>query len=188
MKLDLQTPRLILRPLSHEDIDISIEMFTDPLVCQFVCDVMCEDEISEAMTKWVKRGAGGRIGIWCITRSGSGEKIGSVFILPMPYHEDDTNYDHVVMDRMPPDKVELGFCLKRSAWGLGYATEASKRLVKFAFEKTSLNQLVASFCEENTPSIRVLEKCGFRDRGRMYCYGQDSPCYRITREEWKAIT
>ena len=38
--------------------------------------------------------------------------------------------------------------------------------------------------EENTASVSVLVKAGFVSNGRMFCYGEDSPCYRLTRSEW----
>ena len=102
----------------------------------------------------------------------------------MPIEEDDTNYDLLVAGKIPPGDIEIGYALKRSAWGMGYATEACKRLVRLAFEETPLDELLASFYEENTASIRVLEKAGFTDRGRIFCYGEDSPCYGIRRTEW----
>jgi len=47
--------------------------------------------------------------------------------------------------------------------------------------------LVATFDDENIASRNVLEKSGLLDRGRGRCYGEDSPIYRITRDEWNAL-
>jgi len=185
MSLDLLTDRLRLSPLVDSDIDLSLEMFTDPEVVEFVCDLMTDDEIRKEMSNWTKRGGNGCIGIWCISDCNSNEKYGSVFLLPMPIDDDDTDYSLIVPDRMPEAEIEIGFALKRSAWGKGYATEACKRLLQFAFEETPLNEVVASFYEENIASRNVLEKSGLFDRGRMWCCGEDSPNFRITRDEWK---
>jgi ribosomal-protein-alanine N-acetyltransferase len=184
MNLELLTARLRLTPLIDTDIDLSLEMFTDPEVVKFVCDLMSEDEIRTEMSNWTKRGGNGCIGIWCISDRSTNEKYGSVFLLPLPVDEKDTDYNLIAPDTMPEAAIEIGFALKRSAWGKGYATEACKRLLQFAFQETSLNEVVASFYEDNAPSKRVLEQSGLVDRGRMRCYGEDSPNYRITRDEW----
>jgi ribosomal-protein-alanine N-acetyltransferase len=187
MKLVLLTERLRLTPLVEADIDLSLEMFTDPEVVQYVCDLMNEDEIRKEMSNWTKRGGNGCIGIWCISDRSTGEKYGSAVLLPMPVDEDDTDYNLVVPGIMPDGDVEIGFSLKRSAWGNGYATEACSRQLRFAFQETPLLEVVASFEDENVASKAVLEKAGLIDRGRMHCYGKDSPSYRITRDEWRRL-
>ena len=184
MNLVLHTNRLQLSPLASSDLDISLQMFTNPHVVKYVCDLMTETEIRQEMSNWIKRGGNGCIGIWCVSHRESGEKLGSALLLPMPIEEDDTDYSLVVMGEMPDADIEIGFCLKQSAWGNGYATEACQRLLRFAFEETGLTEVVASFYEENVASRAVLEKSGFVDRGRMRSYGEDSPNYRITRTEW----
>jgi len=114
----------------------------------------------------------------------TGEKFGTSFLLPMPVEDDDTDYSLVVPGKTPDGAIEIGYCFKRSAWGKGYATEACGRLVRFAFEETPLDEIVASFYDENEASRHVLRKAGFADRGTMRCYGEDSPSYRISRREW----
>lgn len=187
LKLEFHTERLTLSPLADSDLDVALEMFTDPNVVKYVCDLMTEEEIHQEMANWTKRGGNGCIGIWCISNRESGEKLGSALLLPMPVEEDDTDYSLVVMGEMPDADIEIGFCLKQSAWGRGYATETCQCLLRFAFEQTELAEIVASFYEENTASRAVLEKCGLIDRGRMKSYGVDSPNYRITRQEWRQI-
>jgi len=70
------------------------------------------------------------------------------------------------------------------AWGKGYATEACRRLIRLAFEESSLTEVVATFEVGNIASRNVLEKAGFVDHGTMRCYGEDGPNYRITRDGW----
>jgi len=187
MSLTLLTDRLRLTPLVDADIDLSLEIFTDPVVVKYVCDLMTEAQIRQEMSNWTKRGGNGGIGIWRIAHRKTGEKFGSALLLPMPIDEDDTDYSLVVLGEMPNGDIEIGYCLKRSAWGQGYATEACRRLLRFAFEETPLNEVVASFNEENVPSKRVLEKSGLVDRGHMRCYGKEGPNFRITRDEWNEL-
>lgn len=182
--LDLSSDRLRLTPLSSTDIDLALEMFTDPEVVRYVCDVMDEETIRSGVPDSLRRGAEGWIGIWCVSRRDTGEKIGTVFLLPLPIDEDDTDYTLIVPGHVPDGDIEIGYCFKRSAWGQGFATEACRRLVKFAFEHTPLDLIVATFYEENEATKNVLRKAGFVDRGTMWCYGETSPIYKMTRQDW----
>ena len=184
MNLVLYSKRLKFTPFDALDVDLAIEMFTDAEVLKFADGVMEEDEIRRDMSNWTKRGGNGCIGIWCISDQDSGEKLGSAALLPMPVEEDDTDFSLVIPGRMPDGDVEIGYFLKRSAWGQGYATETSKRLIRMAFEESPLTEVVATFDIGNVASRNVLEKGGFVNRGTMRCYGEEGPNYRITRDEW----
>lgn len=187
MNLVLTSERLLLTPLSETDIDIALEMYTDPAVVKYVCDPMSEDEIRKEMSYVTKRGSNGCIGIWCISDRRTSEKYGDGYLLPMPVDEDDTDWDLLVPDAMPDGDIEVGYFLKRSAWGNGFATEACRRLIKFAFEETSLKEVVATLDEGNQNSRIVLEKAGFSYGGRIRAYGKDGPHFRISREEWTEL-
>jgi len=184
MKLELLTERLCLSPFSRNDVDIALEMFTDPAVLKYAGGAVGADEIYSDMPNWTKRGGDGCIGVWCISERYSGEKFGSVALLPLPVDEDDTDFSLVVPGVMPDSDIEIGYFLKPPAWGKGYATEACKRMLRFTFEDTPLDEVVATFDDGNRASRHVLTKSGFIDHGRTHCYGEDGPIYRITRDEW----
>ena len=184
MNLVLYSERLALVPLEVTDVDLTIEMFTDPEVLKFAGGIMNEAAIRRDMSLWTKRGGNGCIGIWCVSDRASGEKLGSAALLPMPVEEKDTDFDLVIPGKMPEGDVEVGYFLKHSAWGRGYATEACKRLLRMAFEESPLTEVVATFDVGNVGSRKVLEKAGFVDRGTMRCYGEDGPNFRISRDEW----
>jgi len=187
MKLELHTERLLLTPFALTDLDLALEMWTDPEVAKYVGGVMTEAEIRQQMSDVTKRGGNGGIGLWCIADRRTGEKLGDSFLLPLPIDEEDTDFSLVVMGQMPDAEIEIGFFFKPSAWGQGYATEVCERLLQFAFQEVSLNEVVSSVDEDNVASKKVLEKCGLLDRGRTRCYGKDSPIYRITRDEWNEL-
>jgi RimJ/RimL family protein N-acetyltransferase len=187
MTLELHSQRLILKPYTPDDLDLSLEMFTDPAVAKYAGEVMSEPAINRKMSDWTKRGGDGCIGIWTVSDRSTGEKYGSAALLPMPIEEEDTDYSLVVPGKMPNGKIEIGYFLKRSAWGCGYATEACRRLLQFAFQETPLKEVVATFHKENRASRNVLEKAGFTDRGTMRCYGKDGLNFRITRDEWSQL-
>lgn len=185
MRLTFHSKRLTLSPYTPDDLDLSLALFTDPAVLRYAGEVMSEQHIRANMSNWSRRGGDGGIGIWTVSDRETGEKYGSAALLPMPVDEDETDFSLLVPGEMPPGDIEIGYFLKRSAWGFGYATEASRRLLRFAFEETALEEIVATFHKENHASRNVLVKAGFTDRGTMRCYGKDGGVnFRITRKEW----
>jgi [ribosomal protein S5]-alanine N-acetyltransferase len=186
--LTLETQRLVLRPVEKDDVDVAIEMFTDPDVMTYIGgQAMTAAEVTEEMSSYTKRCAEGVIGIWSITLGESAEKLGSVFLLPLPIEDDDTDWSLVTGDGLPEAKIEIGYSLKKSAWGQGYASEACKRLLRFAFEETALSEVVAVIDERHGASRRILEKSGMVYQGRMRAYGEDNDGYAITRQQWEGL-
>lgn len=57
--------------------------------------------------------------------------------------------------------MELGYVIHPSLWGRGYATEMLKAVIEMLLE-AGLSQVITGAFEENTASIRVMEKCGMR--------------------------
>jgi RimJ/RimL family protein N-acetyltransferase len=64
----------------------------------------------------------------------------------------------------PPSqgRVEIGYGIVSSHRRRGYATEAARALIARAFETPGVTCVLAETLPELTPSIGVLEKCGFR--------------------------
>jgi len=184
MNLVLRSERLLLRPLAESDLDLGIELLTDPAVTKYVCKTYTEDRVAEEMPTVVKRCAGGAIGIWCVIARASGEKLGTAVLLPLPIEQDDTDWDLVAGDELPEGEIEVGYLLKRSAWGQGYATEACTRMLAFAFEQTALREVVAVTDPENRVSQKVLQKCGLIEAGPRRAYAADCRGFRITRRQW----
>ena len=184
MQLELLTDRFLLRPLEMEDLDIVVKMFTDPDVVRYLFDVLTTQEIEDDLVTNIKRGGGGCIGVWCIVDRISGEKMGTGALLPLPIDEDDTNWELLEGSELPDADIEVGYILKRDAWGKGIATEVCRRLLQFAFEETPLDEIVACISEENKASRNVLNKCEFEYLGFQKAYAELCPVFRMKRETW----
>lgn len=61
--------------------------------------------------------------------------------------------------------AELGYWIEPGSWGQGFATEAGRRMIEFAFTELGLHRLHAGVLPFNTPSARVLRRLGFRREG-----------------------
>ena len=186
MNLILHTERLTLRPLVETDVDFVVELFTDPVVRRFTGGPQAAEKIRIEMPITTRRGGNGCIGVWCACDKETGEQLGTGALLPMPTERNETDWDLVVPGQMPNADIEIGYFLKPAVWGRGFATEIASRLVGFAFSGSPLHEVVATFDPSHHSSRNVLLKSGFRDRGTRVCYGQDSPYFRVTRDEWLA--
>ena len=184
MELQLTTKRLALRPLSINDVCLAIEMFTDEQVMKYAGGTLPKEKIIEEMEMWTRRGGNGCIGVWCICDRATGESLGSTALTPLPVDKDDTDWGQVIEEQLPDGEVEIGYFLKRTAWGNGYATETVERILRFAFEDSPLEKVVAVIDPENRGSRRVLEKSGFVSTGIRRAYGKDHPGFQIIREDW----
>jgi RimJ/RimL family protein N-acetyltransferase len=59
-----------------------------------------------------------------------------------------------------PGELEIAYRLRRSAWGRGFATEATRAVLRYGFGELGLTRIVADVDSENLASCRVLEKLG----------------------------
>ena len=107
-----------------------------------------------------RRGGDGCIGIWVICDRTTGESLGSSALTPLPADKDDIDWEQLVEDQFPEGDVEIGYFLKRTVWGNGYATEVGLSLVKKAKELNK--KVVARTMIDNKASIRVMEKIGLK--------------------------
>lgn len=88
-------------------------------------------------------------------------------------------------------QAELGYTISKEKQGLGYATEAISKVIDFLFFELKKHRITASADPENIPSIKVLEKLGFRKEAHFVeSYYQDGKwlddvLYALLSKEWK---
>ncbi|GAA0479671.1 hypothetical protein GCM10008986_00130 [Salinibacillus aidingensis] len=77
--------------------------------------------------------------------------------------------DHVIIGDMGfkggPDEngeMDLGYSILPSYQGNGYATEMAMAIVQWGFQQPKVKKITASCSDQNHPSLRVLEKAGFK--------------------------
>ena len=64
--LQLVSPRLLLRPLNEDDVDLVVELVTDPEMMEYAGGPATSERIRTEMRSFTQRGADGSIGVWCI--------------------------------------------------------------------------------------------------------------------------
>lgn len=91
--------------------------------------------------------------------------------------------------RGPFQNANVGYFLDKDHNGRGYTTEGISLCVNYAFEQVGLHRIQAGVMPRNLPSIRVLEKAGFRYEGLARRYlkingsWEDHALYAITAED-----
>ena len=184
--LMLETKRLWISPLTIDDVELSTALLCDPDVMKYVSDPMTPDAVRQEMPLVTRRAAGGRFGIWVARHKGAAEGFATCVLTPVPIDDDDVDWDAMDMARYPDGQIEVGYLLRREAWGQGFATEICARLLQFAFEQTRLTQVVATTDPDNRRSQAVLEKCGMQPIGLRRAYGWDDVSWFVlSKERWQ---
>ena len=89
-------------------------------------------------------------------------------------------------------RAEVGYMLSRDHWGRGYAREAVHAVLRFAFERLDLHRVEADVHPDNSASLRLLERLGFRHEGllreRWFTYDEwsDSVLLGLLRTDFEA--
>ncbi|MCK6548600.1 GNAT family N-acetyltransferase [Myxococcota bacterium] len=90
-------------------------------------------------------------------------------------------------------EATLWYILSKHHWGRGYATEAARTMMDFAFAKLGAHRVIADADPRNTRSVRVLEKLGLRReahfRENQHIKGEwcDSVVYAMLDHEWSEL-
>lgn len=168
----LETDRLILRMLGETDLDAYAEMCADPEVMHFIGDGaplarhMAWRKLAMMVGHWSLRG----YGLWGAEEKSSGALIGYVgFWNPEGW-----------------PGFELGWTLRRSYWGMGYATEGARAALRYAFTKLDQPHVISLIHPENAASIRVAQRLGECLVGPTELMGKPALIYRISREQWES--
>ncbi|EEP72032.1 acetyltransferase [Micromonospora sp. ATCC 39149] len=83
-------------------------------------------------------------------------------VAAQPVAAQPTTAEAVAAQPVVATQAELGYRLRRAAWGRGLATEGSRALVRYAFTTLGLARVWAQTMAVNTASRRVMEKAGLR--------------------------
>ncbi|WP_155370162.1 GNAT family N-acetyltransferase [Catellatospora vulcania] len=195
----LRTDRLLLVPLADRHLELEVELDSDPEVLRYIWGrARSRDEVVESHAQrmalagrvdglgfWMAFGCdGGARASTAPPAEDEGEFIG-LMMLP-PAHGPDQPDDPTVTD--------LGYRILRRHWRKGLASEASRALLRHAFDTVGQRRVIAQTMAVNTGSRGVMEAVGLR-YVRTYFPHWDEPLpgadlgeveYEMTREMWEA--
>ncbi|RTZ16592.1 N-acetyltransferase [Vibrio aquaticus] len=178
----LETNRLRLRQWQPSDTEAYIAMNADEKVMRFFPSTLNREEtlaqIGRAHAYIEKHGWG----FWAVELKSTNEFIGFVGLLGQDAQSGFPN----------APLVEIGWRLSSKHWGKGYAPEAARAALKFAFTELKLSEVYSFTALQNEPSRRVMEKIGMKNTGQNFRHPKlpkghelEHHClYRITSNQW----
>ena len=172
----LTTERLGFRTWTEDDLDLALGLWGDPEVTRLID---ARGKLSEGQVR-------ARLAQEIATAESHGVQYWPIFLLE--------NHEHVGCCGLRPyDEergiLELGFHIRSRHWGQGYATEATRAVMAYAFERLGGAGLFAGHNPKNEASRHLLGKLGFRyTHDELYePTGLEHPCYLLTAEEYHAM-
>jgi ribosomal-protein-alanine N-acetyltransferase len=146
------TQRIRLRRPRLSDAEAIFEYGSDPEVARYADWPLCTtiDPIIKNLHKRIALWESGTELYWMITLPQEDRAIGGVYCCVAQH------------------SAELGYILNRRYWGNGFATEASRAVIDWAFSVPSIRRVWATCDTENLASARVLEKSGLSREGTLH--------------------
>jgi RimJ/RimL family protein N-acetyltransferase len=167
MHVFLETERLVLRQFTETDFDHLAALNSDPAVMRFLTGgrpIPAEVTRNETLPRYLAYYAGAtQFGYWAAIEKATGDFLGWFCLRPVDLHA--LNRPGLAAPDSSPRmenaiELELGYRLRRSAWGKGYATEGARALIRKGFVELGAERVVAVAMVIHTASRRVMEKAG----------------------------
>ncbi|MFH7027479.1 MAG: GNAT family N-acetyltransferase [Heteroscytonema crispum UTEX LB 1556] len=164
----LETPRLILRHLTWDDLDDMAAIFSDPIVMKFYPNIYTYEQTKQWMQRiingWEQRGWG----LWATIHKADNKFIGRCGLIPQ------------LVDGQ--QEVEVGYMLAKEYWGQGLATQAAIASRNYGFEQLGFNRLISLIDPGNIASQKVAMKNGMKYEKDAQMWGKTVRFYTISKE------
>ena len=189
----LLTRRLILRQFTTAAVGNLLELDGAPAVMRYIANTTrsraeIQDEVLPRFLAYYAKYRD--FGVWAADARPDGAFVGWFGLRPVV----PSGRGMVDWADGPPDSgtASLGYRLRRSAWGRGYATEGAQALVRKAFTELGVDEVVATRMAVNAGSRRVMEKAGLRYARTVHLDWPDpvegtehgDVEYRLRRTDW----
>lgn len=175
----IESPRLLIRPLAHDDLPALMPVNGDDEVTRFLPYATWRTPADAEA--WYQRiqslQAGGGALQFVLVEKAAARLVGTLLLFR---HDENSR------------RAELGYVLGRAGWGRGLMTEALHALIAHAFGVMDLRRLEAEVQPANVASTRLLERVGFVREGllrqRWVARGQpyDVVAFGLLRHEYRA--
>ena len=167
----ITTERLLLREVQSRDFASYEKFLSDPEATRFLAGVVDGRTAWRLMASlaggWVLVGAGW----WAIEIRQTGEFVGVVGAF----------FRETSLPLGPDSDIELGWSLFPPYWRKGYATEAARAALAYAFARHDVRRAIAHIDPTNIPSIKVAEAIGMPFEGEVDFYGKQCARHALAR-------
>ena len=166
MTVVFETPRLVVRTLTDDDAPALHELHRHDEVMRWLDRTLSTgvaDEVAR-LARWRAHERDG-FGFFAMALRETGEVVGVLILKPF--------------DDLP--HVDLGWRLRPDHWGSGYATEAARGAVDYAFGTLGLDEVAAATLPDNVRSRAVMERLGMTYAGEVEHAGLPHVLYLLRR-------
>ena len=174
----LETDRLVLRRTVKSDIDEFFFIQLNPNIRRYLGTNRLGDDL-EKNRKYFDEEKYNELNYyrWTIERKEDNKILGCIYL---NIHDEKAR------------TAGIDYWIREVAWGNGYTTEASRKILNFAFDTLNINRIESCGGKDNPGTYKVMEKIGLkyegeRKEGIFYYYGglENLVLYGITKEEYK---
>ena len=179
----MKTERLLLRQWSNEDLVGMARINADPKVMKYYPKLLSRQESNAAVEKFKSLISNNGWGFWAVESTRDQSFIGLVGLHKPTY-------------KLPFGPcVEIGWRLARSSWGRGYATEAGRECLNFAFAQLELSEVYAFTSVANMKSRAVMERLDMENIQANFEHPsvphnnplREHVVYKIESQNWRLI-
>jgi len=164
----IETNRLQLRLFEQSDVEQLYLLYSDPEVMRYMRGTRTREQAEKHIQDFAQQYAKTGFTLWAVEQKTDGQFVGRVGL----WHLDGTQ------------EVELGYVIAKPHWGKGIATEASVACLDLGFRRLALEFIAAIAVPENSASLRVMSKLGFKFVREDRYYDMDVLYHRLERGEW----
>ena len=144
----LESARLILRPWRDADVEPWVALCADPRVMEFFPSTYGREQAEAMAARMRERLSADGYGWWPVEVKGGAPFAGVVLLQEIPFEAHFT------------PATEVGWWFSAEHWGKGYATEAARAALDFAFGELQREEVVAITAALNVRSQRVMQRLG----------------------------
>jgi RimJ/RimL family protein N-acetyltransferase len=168
---ELQTDRLLLRGWQVTDVEPLAAINADPRVGEWLGGTLTPEQTRQRVTDYLYAWEEHRFGMWAVEERRSRRLVGRVGLI------------HWTDWTASPHDAEIGWTFHPDVWARGYATEAARAALRWAFGERQLVRIISITRPTNLASRRVMDKLGLTYRGEAFWRGFHQVWYGI---EWEA--
>lgn len=155
----LTSPRLGFRELSLDDLSLARALWGNAAVTKFIGGPFSEQQIEARLNRELETQKNHGIQYWPIFLLEGGSHVGCAGV--RPYAASPAVLEKVLEEALET-VLELGVHIRPEFWRRGFAEEASRAVIAFAFSTLNASALFAGHHPENESSRRLLAKLGFQ--------------------------
>lgn len=161
----LETERLLLREITHADCEELLQIWGDADAMRLFPRVLNRQEMTEWIDRNLKRYECHGHGVWAVILKDSQQFVGDCGL--------------VIQEVDGVEELEVGYHFNPKFWGRGFATEAARGCMEYAFTQLNRRRVISMVRPENLPSRRVAERNGLKIEKEIFWRGYQHYVYSI---------